>query len=172
MTQSNFELKAIVAVAENHVIGRDNDLIWKLSSDLKYFKEMTSGHCVICGRRSYESIGRPLPHRTNIIITRDTTYQAEGCVVVASLKEAIEHARSIEDQSPFIIGGGQIYNLALDHVNTLYYTEVHAEFQGDTFFPELDSQWVETSRISGEKTDKDQCEFTFVTYSNKSPKPI
>lgn len=161
-----FQLNAMVAVSNNLVIGKDNDLIWRLSSDLKYFKQVTSGHCIISGRKNYESIGRPLPGRTNIIITRDTQYQAKGCVVVHSLAEAVAHAQSIGDEAPFVIGGGEIYKLALPYVHTLYYTEVHEDFEGDTFFPELGPQWVETSRQAGVQTDKDQCAFSFVTYTN------
>lgn len=161
-----FQLNAIVAVSDNGVIGKDNDLIWKLRTDLQYFKKVTSGHCIISGRKNYESIGRPLPGRTNIILTRDTSYHAEGCIVLHDLDSAIQYAKDIGDESPFIIGGGQIYRAALPYISTFYVTEVHDEFEGDTFFDSLTEGWEEVSRQKGEKSDKDECEFTFVVYHN------
>ena len=157
------DISAIVAVAKNNVIGKDNDLIWRLSKDLKRFKEITTGHHIIMGRLNYESIGRPLPNRTTVIITRQTDYTAEGCVVVNSLEAALEVARNNGESEAFIIGGAQIYDLAMPLVKKLYLTEVHAEFEGDVFFTELDENWKEVSRQGPfPKTDKDQCEYSFV----------
>jgi len=160
------KLNAIVAVAQNRAIGKDNDLIWRLSNDLKHFKNVTQGHCIISGRKNYESIGRPLPGRTNIILTRDTSYQAEGCEVVHTLKDALKIAEKIGDLSPFIIGGGEIYRMTLPYVDTLYYTEVHQEFDADVFFPELTNQWQEISREKHLKDEKNQCDYSFVVYKN------
>ena len=124
------KVSLIVAVAENGVIGKDNDLIWNLPKDMRFFKETTWGHHVIMGRKNFESIPeryRPLTNRTNIVITRQNNYKAEGCVVVNSLEAALEVAQYNSDNEPFIIGGGQIYKLALEGnlVDKIYFTEVH-----------------------------------------------
>jgi len=137
------KLSLIVALAENHVIGRDNKLPWYLPNDLKYFKQVTLGKPVIMGRKTYESIGKPLPGRSNIIITRQPDYQPPGAndsvKVVASLQAARELAENIclidGQQEAMIIGGAEIYTLALPLVDRMYLTEVHAEVEGDAFFP-------------------------------------
>jgi len=137
------KLSLIVALAENHVIGRDNKLPWYLPNDLKYFKQVTLGKPVIMGRKTYESIGKPLPGRSNIIITRQPNYQPPGAndsvKVVASLQAARELAENIclidGQQEAMIIGGAEIYTLALPLVDRMYLTEVHAEVEGDAFFP-------------------------------------
>ena len=150
------KLSLIVALAENHVIGRDNKLPWYLPNDLKYFKQVTLGKPVIMGRKTYESIGKPLPGRTNIIITRQSDYQPPGAndsvKVVASLEAARELADSIclidGQQEAMIIGGAEIYTLALALVDRMYLTEVHAEVEGDAYFPEFDrSRW---NKVVGE----------------------
>jgi dihydrofolate reductase len=162
------KVSAIVAVSANNVIGKDNDLIWRLSEDLKRFKRITSGHSIIMGRLNYESIGRPLPNRTNIIITRQTDYQVEGCVVVNSVEEALNVARENGDDEAFIIGGAQIYRLAMPLVEKIYLTEVHQEFDGDVFFDELGDEWQEVHREGPfPKTEKDQCEYSFVDLERK-----
>tara|TARA_Y100000588_G_C13993314_1_gene812460 strand:- start:234 stop:743 length:510 start_codon:yes stop_codon:yes gene_type:complete len=142
----------IVAVSENGVIGRDNDLIWHLPNDMKFFKETTKGHHVIMGRKNFESIPhkfRPLPDRVNIIVSRQPDYQAEGCIVVDSIEASLEIAKQNNDEEPFIIGGGQIYKLALesDIVERIYLTKIHHSFDGDTFFPQLDSIWREVYKV-------------------------
>lgn len=158
----------IVAVAQNGVIGKDNDLIWRLSNDLKYFKNITTGHHIIMGRKNYESIGRPLPNRTSIIITRNPNYKAEGCIVVNSLEKAIEIAKTNGDDEAFIIGGGEIYNMSMNLVNRIYYTEVHESFEGDTFYPELDkSTWNEISREKHSSDEKNAHDYSFVIYDSK-----
>ena len=141
----------IVAVAENRVIGKDNDLIWNLPKDMRFFKEKTTGHHVIMGRKNFESIPekyRPLPNRTNIIVTRKKQYEAENILTVNSVKEGIEIAKKNNDKEPFIIGGGEIYELSLkeDLVDKIYLTKLHKEFSGDTFFPKLDKKWKEIKR--------------------------
>lgn len=136
-------ISIIVAVAENWIIGREGKLPWKLSEDLKRFQKLTEGHTVIMGRKTYESIGRPLPKRTNIVITRKTGWKAEGCIIAHSLEEALELARkeSTEDEI-FVIGGAEIYKLALPHADTIYLTMVKAVVEGDTSFPALNpSEW-------------------------------
>ena len=163
------KVSLIVAVAENGVIGKDNDLIWNLPKDMNFFKETTLGHHVIMGRKNFESIPeryRPLSNRTNIIITRQNKYQAEGCVVVNSLEAALEVAQHNGDNEPFIIGGGQIYNLALEAnlADKIYLTKVHDSFEGDTFFPELSEKWKEVSRKEYEADEKHACDFSIITY--------
>ena len=158
----------IAAVAENLVIGRDNDLVWRLPDDMKYFMETTQQHYVIMGRRNYESIPhkfRPLPKRVNIIVTQQDGYEANNCIICNSIEEAIEIARQDEQDEVFIIGGGQIYAQAIDLADRLYITEIKASFEGDTFFPEIDkAEWQEISRIPHRKDDRHNHEFDFVIY--------
>ena len=163
------KVSLIVAVAENGVIGKDNDLIWDLPKDMRFFKETTMGHHVIMGRKNFESIPerfRPLPNRTNVIISRQSDYQAEGCVVLNSLEAALKVAQENGDPEPFIIGGGQIYKLALSNnlVDKIYLTKVHYSFEGDTFFPELSAEWKEITRIDHQADEKNNYNFSFITY--------
>lgn len=142
----------IVAVAQNWAIGKDNNLLWNLPADMKFFKETTSGHPVITGRKNYESIPekfRPLPGRKNIVVTRKNDYSAPGAVVVNSLQSAIAEAKLETENEVFIIGGGEIYKQALQQnlVDKMYVTHVHESFDADTFFPEISpSKWREVSR--------------------------
>lgn len=155
----------IVAAGENNAIGKDNTLIWHLSDDLKRFKKLTNGHCIIMGRKTFESFPKPLPNRTHIVITRQKNYKApEGVIVVNSLEEAVKKAE--HDNQPFIIGGGEIYKQAMPIANTLELTRVHHSFKdADTFFPEIDtSKWKEVSNVFHKKDDKHQYEFSFLTY--------
>lgn len=159
-------LSIIVAASENNVIGKDNQLLWHLPDDLKHFKRTTRGHHVIVGRKTFESQGKPLPGRTNIIITRKPDYKAEGCFVVNSLDKALDLSQ--DDDEPFIIGGEQIYRMALPRVERIYLTRVHSEFKGDTFFPELDmDQWEEISREYYEKDEKNDYPFSIIVLERK-----
>ena len=158
----------IVAVAKNRVIGKDNTLIWHLPRDLKYFKEKTLGHHVIMGRKNFESIPekfRPLVNRKNIIITRQTEYKVDGCIIVNSLKKALKIAKKNGDTEPFIIGGGQIYKAALEQnlVNKIYLTKVYHSFDGDTFFPELSENWKEINIIKNKADEKHNYNYDFIT---------
>ncbi len=162
------KVSLIVAVAENGVIGKDNDLIWHLPKDMQFFKETTIGHHVIMGRKNFESIPhkyRPLPNRTNIVITRKSDYKAEGCVVVNSVEEALKIAKNNGDNEAFIIGGGQIYSIALkkDLVDKIYLTKVYHTFDGDTFFSELSNKWSEESKTINKADDKHAYDFDFIT---------
>jgi dihydrofolate reductase len=150
----------IVAIAQNNAIGKDNNLLWHLPADMKFFKEQTSGHTVITGRKNYESIPekfRPLPNRTNIVVTRDKNYKAPGAMVVNSLEEAIEKAKNLGAEKCFIIGGGQIYKESLEKnlVDEMLITHVEVAPPADTFFPEIDqSNWEKeliTELITDEK---------------------
>lgn len=156
-------ISLIVAVARNRVIGEGNRLIWHISEDLKHFKTITSGHPVIMGRKTYESLGRPLPNRTNVVISRQKNYQAEGCIVVHSLIEALLLFPAAEEV--FIIGGAQIYAQALPLADRFYLTEVDADYSGDTYFPEWDrSEWRLTEQESFPYGEKFPHPFTFLRY--------
>jgi len=162
------KVSLIVAVANNGVIGKDNDLIWHLPKDMRFFKETTLGHHVIMGRKNFESIPerfRPLANRTNVIITRNSDYKAEGCVVVNSVEQALEVAKQNGDIQPFIIGGGQIYKLALENnlVDKIYLTKVHHTFDGDTFFPELNNEWKEVNKTVNKADEKHAYDYDFIT---------
>jgi|SRR5690554_1684559 len=163
------KISLIAAVAENNAIGKDNDLIWDLPDDMQFFKEKTLGTSVIMGRKNYESIPekfRPLPKRENIVMTRSKTYKAPGCKVVNTLEDAIKAA----DRDIFVIGGAEIYKLALDKdlIDKMYITEIHAEFDADAFFPEFDkSKW--NVQVLGEHgiDERHAYAFTFKVYTRK-----
>lgn len=153
----------IAAVAKNNALGKDNQLIWHLPADLKRFKKVTLGHHIIMGRKTFESLGKPLPNRTTIIITRNTNYLAEGCIVVNSLDEAINAAKA--DENPFILGGAEIYKQALEIADVLDLTFVHYEFEADVFFPKTDfNNWKEVSREDFKADDKNKYDYSFVKY--------
>ncbi len=157
-------INIVVAKASNNVIGAKNDLIWHLPNDLKHFKSLTSGHPIVMGRKTFESLGRPLPNRTNIVVTRDQNWNAEGIEIASSLPKAIEAAKKIDDDI-YIIGGGNIYKQAMEFTDVLYITEVHHEFDGDTYFPEIDSdEWEEVEREDFKKDEKHPYSYSFVTY--------
>jgi dihydrofolate reductase len=160
-------LSLIVAVSENNVIGKDDALPWSLPDDLKYFRQKTEGKPVIMGRKCYESIGRPLPNRRNIVVSRKEDLKIEGCEVVGSLEEAVEIAKG-DAEEIFVIGGAQIYELALPLAGRLYLTRVHAEIDGDVFFPEVDeNEWKEVSREEHDADQEHQDAFTFLVYERR-----
>ena len=132
-------ISLIVAVANNGVIGHNNDLPWHISADLQNFKRITTGHCMVLGRKNYESIGRALPQRTNIVLTRQKDFIAPGCVVLHDLPQALEYARAQGESEVFIIGGAEIYRQAWPLIHKIYLTWVHRDFTGDVFFPFWDS---------------------------------
>jgi dihydrofolate reductase len=155
----------IVAVAQNGAIGKDNALLWRLSSDLKLFKSLTTNHIVIMGRKTYDSIGRPLPNRVNIVISRQMNLSLEGVVVAASMEEALEKAQAdFPEKSIFVIGGGEIYRQALSDATRIYRTLVETTCEGDTFFPDLSDEWSCTSRIHYTKDEKNEFDFWFETW--------
>ena len=167
---SGIELVAIVAAGTNGVIGRDGDLPWRLPSDLKHFKALTLGRPMIMGRRTWASIGRALPGRTTIVVTRDPAFRAEGAEVVASLAAAIERGRAIAARdgvdSVAVVGGGEIYAQALASCDRIERTEVKLAppLDGAVVFPALDpADWVETARVSGVRGERDEADFDFVT---------
>lgn len=164
--QDSIKLALIVAMAKNHVIGINNNLPWHLSEDLKYFKRVTMGKPIIMGRKTFDSIGRPLPGRTNIVVTRNEDYQAEGVKVVHSLKAALELCNSIAvidgSDEAMVIGGAELYKQALPLADYLYLTEVHAEVDGDAFFPEFDrGNWQEIARDNFKAVEPNPYDYSF-----------
>ena len=158
-------LSIIVAVAQNGTIGDKNTLLWHIKEDMQFFRRTTQGHPVIMGRKTYESLGRPLPNRTNVVISRQAL-QIEGCTVVHSLEEAI--ALFSPDEELFIIGGGEIYRQAMELADRLYVTEVHAAYRGDTLFPDIDpAVWRETARESHPRGEQFPSPFEFVDYERR-----
>lgn len=159
-------ISLIVAVSENQVIGKDNKLIWRLPNDLKLFKSLTMGHKMIMGRKTFESIGKPLPGRTTVIITRQKDYTAEGCIVTHSLSEALSIAGNEEEV--FIIGGDQIFKEAFPIADKVYFTRVHHAFEGDTFFPVLsENEWEVTDQHYHKADEKHLYDYSFITYVKK-----
>jgi len=151
----------IVALARNCVIGRDNQLPWRLSADLQHFKQLTMGKPVVMGRKTYESIGKPLPGRTNIVLTRDTDFKAEGCVLVHDVDAALAAGGDAEEI--MVMGGSNLYAQLLPRADRLYLTEVHADIDGDASFPDFDRQrWRELSRESHSSDERNQYPFDFV----------
>jgi len=156
----------IAAISENNALGKDNELIWHLPADLKRFKKTTTGHHIIMGRNTYESIGKPLPNRTTVIITKNTNYKVDGCIIVHSLDEALEISK--QDETPFIIGGAQIYKQAISIVDKLDITEVHHSFDADVFFPKIDlTIWKEKNRTLFKADEKNKYDYSFVSYIRK-----
>jgi len=160
------KLTLIVAASLNNVIGVNNTLPWHLPADLKYFKNLTTGHSIVMGRNTFESIGKPLPNRENIVITRNMHFKHEGLVVVYSIEEALQHCRQKEHDEVFIIGGDTIYKQTLAMADTIYLTRVHTTIeQGDAFFPELSTDiWTKTDSYFHEKDEKNQYDYTFETW--------
>ncbi len=161
----------IVAMGKHREIGKDNDLLWKLPRDMKFFKETTEGHTVVMGRKNWESIPerfRPLPNRKNIVISRNPDYVAEGAILISDLKEISLHHNVDSGKKCFIIGGAQIYQLALeqDLIDELYITQVHETFEADTYFPFIDwENWEEEDVLEYEKDDKNPHSFTIKKFT-------
>lgn len=170
MVKAKMITSLIVAVAKNNVIGKDNDLIWRLPNDMKYFKETTLNHHIITGRKNYMSIPkkyRPLPDRINIVLTRQSNFKEDGCIIANTLEDAIIYAKNYNETELFIIGGGQIYKESLEKklIDRMYITHVNEEFEGDTFFPEIDSKiWKKVSEIENPIDEKHQHSYSFTVY--------
>lgn len=162
--QNTPTIAAIVAMAENRVIGVNNQLPWHLPADLRHFKELTTGHAILMGRKTHQSIGRPLPNRLNLIMSRDSSYKADGCITVSTLDEALTEAIKHGHTQLFVIGGAEIYQLLMPQVNQLYLTIVHQNVNGDALFPVLDQQqWEEVERVRHEPDEKNAIAYSFVT---------
>jgi dihydrofolate reductase len=161
-------VSTIVAVAENNVIGKDNDIPWYLPADLKYFKKRTLNHHIIMGKNCYYSIGRPLPKRTNVVLSRDPYFTVSNCVVAHSIEEALEAALRNGEHEVFIIGGGQIYEQSQKYWDRIYLTQVDLKVDGDVFFPEIDEEiWKLVSSESHEPDEKNEHSYTFKLYERK-----
>lgn len=159
----------IVALAHDRVIGHNNRLIWHMPADLKHFRRLTMGHTLIMGRKTFESVGKPLKGRTTIVVSRQQDYEANGCEVAGGLQEAIGMADPGRDV--FIAGGGQIYEQAMHmkQVNTIYLTRIHGRFTGDTFFPEIDeAEWTCTSRVDHEPDEANTYPYSFLVYQREA----
>lgn len=160
-------ISLIAAMAKNRVIGKDNDLPWHLPDDMKFFQSKTKGHVVVMGRKNFDSLPekfKPLPNRTNVILTRQQGFEVADCYTFHSLDDAIQFGRDNGEEELFVIGGGEIYNLALEIADRVYLTEISENYEGDTFFPELPTSWEETSRTHHPADDRHKSSFDFVVY--------
>lgn len=156
------KISIIAAISINNAIGLHNQLIWHLPADLQFFKKTTLNSSIIMGRKTFDSIGKALPKRKNIVITSNSNFEAPGCIVVSSLNDAIAQAGGEE---VFIVGGANIYAQSMNIAHKLYITKVHHDFEADTFFPEIDTSiWKETSREDHFKDEKHAYDFSFITY--------
>ena len=160
-----------VAVSSNNVIGNKNDLPWDLPEDLRHFRDLTAGKTIVMGRKTYESIlarrGKPLPNRTNIVISRSDNL-IEGCVVKPTIEEAISFAKQNKEHELFITGGGTVYEMTMHLADKIYLTKIHHSFDADTFFPHFDKQdWLETKNEFHKADEKNQYEFSFIVYQRK-----
>lgn len=159
-------LTIIAAAAENNALGKNNDLVWHLPDDFRRFKKLTSGHHIIMGRKTFESLPQPLPDRTHVVVTHQKDYNPEDTVIAHSLDRAIEISKG--DNQPFIIGGGEIYKQSIDRADRIELTRVHETFEADTFFPEIDeSQWELVSEEFHDKDEKHEYAFSYLTYDRK-----
>lgn len=162
-------IKSIIAAkSDNNVIGKENDLVWHMPADLKFFKNTTKGHYVIMGRKTFESMHGPLPNRTHIIITRNPDYQVKDCFVVDHIDAAFKIAEEQQQEEVFILGGAEIYRQTMNKADKMYITEIKAEFEGDAFFPKIDlSYWEEHKREEHEADEKNVHPYAFVEYLKK-----
>jgi dihydrofolate reductase len=159
-------LTLIAAAGENNELGKDKDLVWHLPDDFKRFKQLTTGHHIIMGRKTFETFPKTLPRRTHVVVTRKDNYKKEGVVVVHSLDRAVELSK--EDPQPFVIGGGEIYKLAMDIADRIEITRVHGTFDADTFFPEIDlEKWDLIAEEYHEKDERHNYAFTYLTYDRR-----
>ena len=162
-------LSIIVAKAQNNIIGKDNKLLWHIPEDLKRFKDLTTGHTIIMGRKTFESLGRVLPNRKHIVFTQNSDFKVndENVKIVHSMLEIQEYIENKEEN--FVIGGAMIYNLLMPYVNKMYITEIHKDFEGDTVFPKINLDiWKEVSREKGEDIEQNDLEYDFVVYERKN----
>ncbi|MHA8081200.1 dihydrofolate reductase [Aquirufa regiilacus] len=161
-------LKILVAFDENRVIGKNNTLIWHLPADLKRFKTLTTGHVIIMGRKTFESIGKPLPNRTSIVISRQTDLQIDGAIIAHSVEEAILKAKSITREDIYIVGGAEIYALSLPLADQILVTQLHDIFEGDAYFPEIPTETFEvTEKERGITDEKNAYQYSYITYTRK-----
>lgn len=158
------KISLIVAADEHNGIGKNNRLLCHLSGDLKYFRKVTTGHHILMGRKTFESVGRPLPNRVNVVLTRDQHFEAEGCLIVNTLKEAFELAKAHGETEFMITGGDQIFKQCISMADRIYLTRIHHVFDADTFFPEMDAQWKLIREEKHTRDDKNDYDYTFQVY--------
>ena len=169
MTDKKPIISAIAAMSINRVIGKDNQLPWHLPADLKHFKNLTTGHPILMGRKTYESIGKPLPNRTNLIMSQNSDFQAAGCITVQSIQEVLAQPAVINSEELFIIGGAHIYQLWLAEITRIYLTLVKETFDGDAFFPELNSNdWREIAREQHQADEQNIYAYDFIQLERNS----
>lgn len=162
------KVSIVVAISENHAIGKDNKLLWYLPNDLKHFKAITTGHTIIMGRKTYDSVGKPLPNRRNIIITRQAI-SISGCEVVNSIDEALALCK--DEPEVFIVGGAEIYSQSMHLTDRIYLTIVHKKFEGDSFFPEINKdEWTEVTREDFQPDEKNSLPYSFITLERADQK--
>jgi dihydrofolate reductase len=155
----------VVAADKNNLIGKDNQLPWHLPADLRFFKNLTTGHCIIMGRKTFDSLGRLLPNRSHVVITRSETYRAEGALVVHSIEDAIKSCSARGDEEVFIIGGAEIFKQAMNIADRIYLTRIHHSFDGDTYLPEFKSdEWNLIKKEENEPDDKNPYAYAFCVY--------
>ncbi len=154
----------IVAASENNVIGKNNELVWHMPADFRYFKEKTKGHIIIMGRKTFESLGKPLKYRTNVIVSRKENYKPDGTLVFNDIDDAIKWAATKSDDEIFIIGGASIYKQSLSMTDRIYLTRIHGVFEGDTYFPEPGDEWQVISSKKNKSDEKNPYDYTFLVY--------
>ncbi len=171
-TRDDIKISIIAAVPKNHIIGMDGDMPWYLPSDFKFFKDQTMGKPMVMGRKQYETVGRPLPGRTNIVVTRRSGYQPDGVLVINDLDAAIDHAKQIAAADKvgevMIIGGGEIYQATIDRADRLYISHIDSSPEGDTVFPKIDEGWVEVDRPAFEPHERDTQKYYIATYERQN----
>jgi dihydrofolate reductase len=165
------KISLIVAAASNNVIGRDNRMIWRLSDDMKRFRRLTTGHCILMGRKTFESLGRPLKNRTNIVVTRNSSFRAEEAEIFPSIKAAVAFAELSGEDELFVIGGGEIYRAFLPVADRIYLTRVLAEPEGDAFFPDFaEEEWMVTLEEAHLADEKNDHNFVFIDMERRKAK--
>lgn len=164
------KISCIVAIDKNNVIGKNNTMPWHIPADLKYFKKITSGHCIILGRKNFESIGKALPNRTNIVVTRQKNFYHSSVISISTIEHALKTAFELGEEEVFIVGGAEIYNQTTKFWDKLYLTEIQNEFDGDTFFPKIDfSEWRLIQEIKKETSEDTPYDLVFKVYERSLP---
>ena len=159
----------VVAISENNAIGKDNELLWYLPKELRHFKTITNGHTVIMGRKTFESFGKPLPGRTNIVITNQENWTQPGTIVVKDLDEALQAAEGTDAKEAFVIGGGQIFRQSISRANRIYLTRVHTKLEGDVFLPDInENDWELVSSLDFNADEKHAYAYSFQVWERKS----
>jgi len=159
-------ISIVAAASDNDVIGKNGTLPWKMPADMKFFKNLTMGHTVVMGRKTYESMGKPLSGRKNVVITRDRSFKAEGCIVLHSPEDAFKLSET--EKEVFIIGGADIYKTVLSMTNKIYLTRIHGTFDGDAYFPKLsEKEWVENTHVTHPADEKNPYSYSFIEFVRK-----